>query len=50
MEFNYSDNEFYVSELASNETIALPIYPELTKEQIGLIKNWADSLNSVNKK
>jgi hypothetical protein len=22
----------------------------LTKEQIGLIKNWADSLNSVNKK
>jgi dTDP-4-amino-4,6-dideoxygalactose transaminase len=36
-EFNYSDNEFYVSELASNETIALPIYPELTKEQIEYI-------------
>jgi len=33
-EFNYSVNEFNVSELASNETIALPIFPELTEDQI----------------
>jgi len=38
-EFHYTDNEFYVSELASNETIALPIYPELSEDQIGYVVN-----------
>lgn len=33
-EFKYSENEFKISDLASNETIALPIFPELTEEQI----------------
>ncbi len=33
-EFNYNNEEFKVSDLASSETIALPIYPELTEEQI----------------
>ena len=39
IEFNYSENEFSVSELASNETIALPIFPELTEEQIIYVVN-----------
>lgn len=30
----YSENEFIYSNIAAEETIALPIYPELTKEQI----------------
>lgn len=33
-EFNYSQDEFRISDIASNETIALPIFPELTNEQI----------------
>ena len=33
-EFNYSPDEFRISDIASNETIALPIFPELTNEQI----------------
>ncbi|MCE1164426.1 MAG: DegT/DnrJ/EryC1/StrS family aminotransferase [Bacteroidetes bacterium] len=33
----YSGGEFVNSETASNETIALPIYPELSKEQIGFV-------------
>jgi dTDP-4-amino-4,6-dideoxygalactose transaminase len=36
-EFNYSTDDFKVSDLASNETIALPIYPELTTEQIKFV-------------
>lgn len=43
-DFNYSTDNFKVSDLASNETIALPIYPELTNEQIeyvvGSIKSF----------
>jgi dTDP-4-amino-4,6-dideoxygalactose transaminase len=31
---NYEENEFLNSDNASNETIALPIYPELSDEQI----------------
>jgi dTDP-4-amino-4,6-dideoxygalactose transaminase len=30
----YDDGEFPVSNKAAEESIALPIYPELTKEQI----------------
>ncbi|MCX6157118.1 MAG: DegT/DnrJ/EryC1/StrS family aminotransferase [Ignavibacteriae bacterium] len=42
-EYKYSNDEFIVSELASNETIALPIYPELTHEQIGFVVNTIKS-------
>jgi dTDP-4-amino-4,6-dideoxygalactose transaminase len=38
-EFNYASDEFSVSDLASNETIALPIFPELTKDQIVYVVN-----------
>lgn len=36
-EFNYSNDEFKISDIASNETIALPIYPELSDEQIRFV-------------
>lgn len=36
-EQNYSGNEFTNSEIASNETVALPIFPELTEEQIEFV-------------
>jgi dTDP-4-amino-4,6-dideoxygalactose transaminase len=42
-EFNYSTDDFKVSDLASNETIALPIYPELTTEQIKFVVNCIKS-------
>ncbi|MDD5360617.1 MAG: DegT/DnrJ/EryC1/StrS family aminotransferase [Ignavibacteria bacterium] len=34
---NYTENEFINSDIASSETIALPIYPELDKEQIRFV-------------
>ncbi len=36
---NYTEDEFYYSDLASNETMALPIFPELTNEQIMFVVN-----------
>ena len=38
-EFNYASDEFSIADLASDETIALPIYPELTNEQIIYVVN-----------
>ncbi|MCU0372167.1 MAG: DegT/DnrJ/EryC1/StrS family aminotransferase [Ignavibacteria bacterium] len=36
---NYKADEFIFSETAANETIALPIFPELTDEQIKFVVN-----------
>lgn len=43
VDLGYSEGEFPHSELAAKQTIALPVYPELSKEQMGFVASRVES-------